>query len=129
MGVFEIYKSGQGKHTRIATFVTVMVIGIAGAVVLSDKLSAYFGPYLRFGIPVVLVVALGVLMFWLVNRPKSADFLIATEGEMKKVSWSSRKEVVGSTKVVIITTLIMAAILYGVDVVFTYVVSALGIMG
>ena len=75
MGVFEIYKPGQGKHTRIATFVTVMVIGIAGAVVLSDKLSAYFGPYLRFGIPVVLVVALGVLMFWLVNRPKSADFL------------------------------------------------------
>jgi len=37
---------------------------------------------------------------------------------MKKVSWSSRKEVVGSTKVVIVTTFIMAGILFGVDILF-----------
>ena len=31
-----------------------------------------------------------------------ADFLIAAEGEIKKVSWSSRKEIVSSTTVVIV---------------------------
>jgi preprotein translocase SecE subunit len=37
---------------------------------------------------------------------------------MKKVSWSSRKEVVGSTKVVIVATFVLAVLLYGVDLVF-----------
>ena len=36
-------------------------------------------------------VGLGLLMFWLMNKPTVADFLIAAEGEMKKVSWSSRR--------------------------------------
>jgi preprotein translocase subunit SecE len=114
---FEIYKRGQGKYTRITTFVSVMVLGLAGAYVLSLQL-VHKSAYVRFGVPTVLVVGLALLMYWLVNRPRTADFLIATEGEMKKVSWSSRREVIGSTKVVIITTFIVAGILYAVDAVF-----------
>ena len=106
-----------------------MLIAVIGARALSRKLGAYAGPYVQFGVPTVLVVALAGLMFWLVNRVRSADFLITTEGEMKKVSWSSRKEVVGSTKVVIVTTLIMAAILWGVDAVFTLLFNWLDVMG
>ncbi|MDP6045583.1 MAG: preprotein translocase subunit SecE, partial [Phycisphaerae bacterium] len=53
-----------------------------------------------------------------VNRPRNADFLIATEGEMKKVSWSGKKEIIGSTKVVIVTTLMIAMLLFGVDILF-----------
>ena len=51
----------------------------------------------------------------MVNGPRFADFLIATESEMKKVSWSSRAELVGSTVVVIVTVLILAAYIFGVD--------------
>jgi preprotein translocase subunit SecE len=69
------------------------------------------------------------LMGWMVNRQRVADFLIATEGEMKKVSWSSRKEVIGSTKVVIVTTLIMAAVLFVVDIVFQLFFKSIGILG
>ncbi|MCK4602752.1 MAG: preprotein translocase subunit SecE [Phycisphaerae bacterium] len=68
-------------------------------------------------------------MFWVVNRPRSADFLIATEGEMKKVSWSSKKEIVGSTKVVIVTTFMLAAILFSVDILFQVLFQWMGIMG
>lgn len=127
MPKFEIYKKGQGKYTRILTFLGVMVVGLIGAVILSDNLAPLVGTYLRYGIPVVALAALGALMFWLVNRPKSADFLIATEGEMKKVSWSSRKEIVGSTKVVIVTTFIMAVILFGVDIVFKVLGTVIGL--
>ena len=102
-------------------------VGLIGAVILSDNLAPLVGTYLRYGIPVVALAALGALMFWLVNRPKSADFLIATEGEMKKVSWSSRKEIVGSTKVVIVTTFIMAVILFGVDIVFKVLGTVIGL--
>ena len=130
VSMFEIYKRGQGRHVRIITFVTAMVIVVAGAVVLSDKLEVWTGmPMVQFGVPSLLVVLIGLLVFRWVNRQKSADFLIATEGEMKKVSWSSRKEIVGSTKVVIVTAFIMAALLFGVDIVFTLLFQWLRIMG
>ena len=129
MPVLEIYKKGQGKYSRSLTFAGVMLLGLAGAVALSDKLSAYAGPAVQYGVPSVLVVGLAALMFWMVNRPRSAEFLIATEGEMKKVSWSSKKEIIGSTKVVIVATLMMAVTLYAVDAGFALLFRWMGVMG
>lgn len=128
----EIYKKGQGKYTRAVTFFGVMLVVVIGAGVLSDKLSGYTltsAPMVRYGIPTLVVIGIGLLMFRLVNRPRTADFLIATESEMKKVSWSSRKEIVGSTKVVIVFTFILAAILFSTDVLFAALFKWLGIMG
>jgi len=130
----EIYKRGQGKYTRIITAVTIFGLALAGAVVLSAQLGAIGGlgamkTYVQFGIPTLVVLAFGLFSFWIVNRPRTADFLIATEGEMKKVSWSSRKEVVGSTKVVIVTTFILAVIIFGVDLLFVVLFRWLGVMG
>ena len=128
MSVLTIYKPGQGKYVRTCTFVGGALVTVCGAYVLSKKLYA-LGAYLRYGIPALVTVVLCALVFWLVNRAKNADFLIATEGEMKKVSWSNRKEVVGSTKVVIVTTLIVAMILYGVDIMFRMFFIRLGVLG
>ncbi len=126
----KIYKRSQGKYTRVTTAVGVMVLVAWGCVALAEKLGGYgVDTYLRFGIPLAVLVGFGFIMFWLVNRPKTADFLIATEGEMKKVSWSSKKEVIGSTKVVIVTTFIMAALLFLVDFVFAKMFKLMGVMG
>ena len=108
---------------------SLVLAGLAGAAALSGKLGAYAPPYIQFGVPALLMVALGLFAFWMVNRPKSADFLIATEGEMKKVSWSSKKEIIGSTKVVIIAVFMMAALLYVVDALFALLFRAMGVMG
>jgi len=62
-------------------------------------------------VPAGLFVALGILIFWLINKPTVADFMIAAEGEMKKVSWSSRKEIAISTFVVVVVVIIMAVLL------------------
>lgn len=126
----QIYKKGQGKYTRTITFVAATGIVLIAAVATSEFLKGYSltrPPMIRFGIPMGAVVVLGALVLWLVNRPKTADFLIATEGEMKKVSWSSKKEIVGSTKVVIVTTFILAAILFGVDMVLIFLTKQAGI--
>jgi preprotein translocase SecE subunit len=48
---------------------------------------------------------------------------------MKKVSWASRKEITGSTKVVIVTTLILTGLMFGVDLIFIRLFSWLGVMG
>ena len=60
------------------------------------------------------VIALSVLMMWMVNNPNIADFMISAEGEMKKVNWSTRQEVMVST-VVVISVVIVLAVLLGVS--------------
>jgi len=125
----EIYKRGQGKYTRLGTVMGVLVIAVFGAAALSNQLKTVVNPYIQFGVPAAAVVVLGLLVAWIVNRPGPADFLIATEGEMKKVSWSSRKEIIGSTKVVIVTTIIIAGVLFAVDLILSALFVKLGVMG
>ena len=135
----EIYKPSQGKYTRILSFVGVMGIAVIGAYVLGENLKGWTTPtdrknpvanyYVAYGVPAGIVLASAVVMFWFVNRPRTADFLIATEGEMKKVSWSSRREISGSTKVVIVTTIIIAGVLFGMDFILAELFRWLGIMG
>ena len=49
------------------------------------------------------------------NKPANVDFLIATDSEMKKVNWTSRKELIGSTQVVIMFMFLIALFLFAVD--------------
>jgi len=116
--MLRVYKKGQGKYTRVTTFASATFLAVVSAVAMSRFLGGHFGPVVAFGVPTLLVLAVGLGSLWMVNRPKTADFLIATEGEMKKVSWSSRKELIGSTKVVIITTFVLAVVLFTVDLLF-----------
>ena len=52
--------------------------------------------------------------WWLTTR----DFFRDTNAEMKKVTWPNRNEVVGTTAVVIVATVIFAVYLWGCDVIF-----------
>jgi preprotein translocase subunit SecE len=52
--------------------------------------------------------------WWLGTR----DFVRDTNSEMKKVTWPGRPEVVGTTVVVIVATIIFAVYLWGCDLVF-----------
>ena len=69
-------------------------------------------------VPVGVFVAFAVAIFWLLNKASLANFLIAAEGELKKVNWSSRKEVAASTVIVIIVMIGMAVLLGTTDLVF-----------
>lgn len=121
----EPYKPGQGLYVRRGTLAGCAIIVLAGADFVYEQLAVFYDErilwtlWMRAGITLLFVVGLGYLSYWAtyINR-KASDFLIATEGEMKKVSWSTRREVIGSTKVVILFTLMMAASLFMVDLVF-----------
>ena len=117
--VFDIYKRGQGKYTRLCSaFGAVIIVGL-GCMQLYKKLQATdLGLWAETMVPAGLFVALSVLIFWLVNKPSVADFMIAAEGEVKKVSWSSRKEIAVSTIVVIVVVIVMAALLGTTDLLF-----------
>ena len=133
----ELYKKGQGYYTRLGTAIGTGILAVYGCYALYSKLQvltdeSHLGPqngrWVQAGAPAVLLAILAWVIFKIVNTPKYADFMIATEGEMKKVSWSSRKEVISSTKVVIITVIIMACMLAVVDLAFSWFFSEIGVL-
>lgn len=64
---------------------------------------------------IVLFLAGAYGTWWTVNHQRLVDFLAETELEMTKVSWSSRREVFGSSIVVIATVIILGAWIAVVD--------------
>ena len=79
--------------------------------------------------PVAVVVALFYLIYRFVGRNETVvNFMIATESEMKKVNWSTRREVTGATKIVIVTTLALATILFFVDIMFMLIFSWMDVL-
>ena len=77
------------------------------------------------GLPVLLFVIAGWMLFRAVNYPRFADFLISVEAEMDKVSWPGRKELYRSTVVVVSTMFFLGFVLLSFDViwkeVFTFI--------
>ena len=76
------------------------------------------GLWVKIMVPAGLFVALSLLISWLINTRAIADFMIAAEGEMKKVSWSSRKEIAVSTFIVIMVVILMTVLLGATDMTF-----------
>ena len=117
--VFDIYKRGQGKYTRLCSAFALALVAGLGCLQLYKRLQAAdLGLWIETMVPVGLFVILALLSFWLVNKRSFADFLIAAEGEMKKVSWSSRQEIAVSTFIVIVVVIIMAVLLGTTDLGF-----------
>ena len=118
----KMYKPGQGKYTRLCSGLTVGTIVAFGCWRLYEKLGATsLNLWVVSLVPVGVLVALGVLVYWLLNKPALADFLIAAEGELKKVNWSSRQEVIVSTVVVIVVVVTTAVLLGATDLFFSIV--------
>jgi preprotein translocase subunit SecE len=127
-GFFAVYKPGQGYYTRLGTAIGGGAVVVFGARDLYMRLGG-FGPAVELGVPSVLLAALGVVLFWIAgSNRKTNDFFIATEGEMKKVSWSTKKEVIGSTKVVLAFTFLMAFFLFFVDSLFIVLFSVIDVL-
>jgi preprotein translocase SecE subunit len=131
-GFFTIYKKGQGYWTRMGTALAAGVLAFLFAQFVFNQMRAT--PYGKaangdpkyISTQICVGVAAGVLavvlfFFWrLMNKPTNVDFLIATDSEMKKVNWTTKKELIGSTKVVIIFVVLISLFLFTLDVLFGY---------
>jgi preprotein translocase SecE subunit len=117
--IFGFYKRGQGKYTRLCSGFAAAIIAGLGCWRLYKKLQAGdLGLWVETMVPAGLFVVSGLVIFWLANKPSVADFMIAAEGEMKKVSWSSRQEIAVSTFIVIVVVILMAILLGTTDLSF-----------
>ena len=122
----QIYRKTQGRWTRLGTVAGAGILIVIGAWYTWDQLPSGLRLF-RAIIPLILMLACFYVLLRVVNSKRPADFMIATEGEMKKVSWSSKKEIIGSTKVVIVTLLLMGLVLFLVDWFFRELMKFLGV--
>jgi len=111
------YKRSQGRIARQLTFAAMAMVVVLGAAKINavsvDDIGKYFMP--------LAAVAVGLwAAFRIVNLPKFADFLIAVEAEMNKVSWPSRAESWRASVVVIIVIFFLATLLFTYDLVLDW---------
>lgn len=128
-----IYKSGQGYWTRMLSAIGAGTLVLAGSAWLYSKIIPRYAPkdnsiYYQAGISTGLIIVFGLLIYFLLNKPKIVDFMIAVEAEMKKVNWPSKKEIIGSTWIVICGTLLIAGLLFLINIVFGYIFVKIGIL-
>jgi len=85
------------------------------------NLRVQFFPALAVFLTVIFVV------FQILNQDKATEFLIETEGEIKKVSWPARKEYVGSAMIVVMVVAIVSGFLHFVDMYLSKLMQSLGV--
>jgi preprotein translocase SecE subunit len=85
-------------------------------------------PDLRFTVPILLTLGALWIGYRVVNYPAFADFLIATEAELNKVSWTTRKRLVQDTIVVLVTVILLTVFLFLVDQLWARVLTRIGVV-
>ena len=132
-GFFTIYKKGQGYWTRMGTAIGAALLGVLITWQIYAQVPRFFadtarGQRVALVIAAVFAVVYTFIAWRLMNKPSNVDFLIATDSEMKKVNWTSRKDLIGSTKVVIIFMFLIAFFLFVIDIVFSYFFYLIGVL-
>ena len=113
-----LYKPGQGKWSRGIAAVGLAAVGLWAAIetrgwMLRFTTQEHF--YIGNIVPALLLAAFLWAAWFVANRAGTTDFIIETENEMKKVTWPSTREVVSSTAVVVVVTLVLGVFLWVVD--------------
>jgi preprotein translocase SecE subunit len=125
-------RPGLGRAVRTSAFGGIGALALFGSYALYMAPTIHslwwtdiLGPAMIFGkalsLKPILFPAVAVFLsvmsgiFLLLNQEKWADFLIETEGEIKKVSWPARKEFMGSAMIVVLVVAVVSMFLHYVD--------------
>lgn len=132
------YKRALGQRVRRLTILGFLLVGGSGVYSLYNQgllpttwtLTLPFDGGLvplvsdaKVVIPILLVGLTLWVAFRVVNMPLFAEFLIATEAEMNKVSWTGKKRLAQDTIVVLVTTVMMTLFLLTVDLFWGWLLS------
>jgi preprotein translocase SecE subunit len=92
--------------------------------------EALIEPFLVQGMAMALVLLIGaVLAYWAAAiHVRFVEFLVATDGEMKKVNWSTKRDIQKSTMVVIFASMLLAASLFITDFSFQFIFKSMGVL-
>jgi preprotein translocase SecE subunit len=141
------YKRSQGQMVRRGTIVGILTLAGCGIFTMlrHNTLAAasrdwrvvlpFTGgrsltllPSVALTLPLVLAALSLWLAYRIVNLPVFADFLIATEAEVNKVSWTTRKRLIQDTIVVLVTVILLTVFLFVVDQAWAFVLTRIGVV-
>ena len=133
----ESYKRSQGRRVRWSSFWGFLILALWGLWRMWQLLVLAMPVgwdrerwvWISYGVP----LGLGLLSAWIIFRicwgwQRFGDFLIATEAEMAKVSWSKQPEIVQATVVVLVTVFAMAGYLFLVDTLWSRLLQFIGVL-
>jgi preprotein translocase subunit SecE len=136
------YKRAQGRIVRQTTMISLITIALLVAwraqatlssvniteiYVLFSKIEIPFETLIKTGVPLGSLILGLWFSFRIVHVPRFADFLIAVEAEMNKVSWPSQTELIKSSVVVIVVIFLLTGLLFGYDLLWRAVMEQLQI--
>ncbi len=146
---FTPYRPAQGIYARIGTAVALLVVFLFGSYRLFALLApGDTGNFLVLGIKVPyaalvpggVFIVLGALVWVVTYGPQTGikgldsvtrkwiDLLIDTEGELRKVSWPTRDDLVNSTTAVLVSLVLLGMFLVGMDYLVSWVMSRIGVL-
>ncbi len=135
LGQFGIYKRTQGRLTRQFTCLAVWIAFALAAwrmyYFIGDwlpEMSTTTAMAIRYLGPALVLVAGVWLGYRLVNYAPFADFLIAVEAEMNKVTWPSQTEMIRSAIVVIVIMFGLAVVIFAYDNILRVLLALLNIV-
>jgi preprotein translocase subunit SecE len=125
-----IYKKGQGSVARFVAGSAAIVFSYFLGAEVHLVLTKFMG--LPDGVGIGLgVVACAASAVWLAHyvlwNPRTVDYLIETELEMRKVNWPTKKEVIASTGVVIACVIVLGVYIFFNDLLIGFGLKALKI--
>ncbi len=129
------YKPEQGRATRLAALSVLVALAYYASFSLYRFLSwdwatadlGFTIPVLEIPVSPAFLISLGVfvvaflLLRSAVNRPKAAELLIDTEGEIRRVTWPTWPDTLNGSLVVIVTVFAMLVILSFTDFFLSHV--------
>ena len=136
---FGLYKPAQGRIVRQVTFFSIALLvclairelhvsgwfNFLNAAVAEGEVA---GPNIGKMLFSFVLAGFGIwTSYRLVNYPVFADFMIAVEAEMNKVSWPTRDQLYRASVVVIFVIFAMAVLLFVFDILWTAVFEMIGI--
>jgi len=123
----DLYKPMQGWYARLYTALGLGLIVATGAWRVYESSIEYSTAW-HIGLPALFAAVLGWVIFRLIHFPPFAEFLIATEAEMNKVSWTNKEDLFRATTVVLTTVVMMTVFLFLVDTLWTFVLRMIGVL-
>ncbi len=136
---FHSHKRTQGIHVRRYVMIGLLLVGGTGAWAIHEHQTLGTGdavfavPFTDLKVPLlparelVVPALIALATLWAawraVNMPVFADFLVATEAEMNKVSWTSRKKLIQDTIVVLVTVVLLTLFLLVIDLFWGWLLS------
>ena len=153
MSFLGIYKKGHGVHSRIAVGIALGLLALFASISLYNLLidlpniaegvkvplvdiGLTWGLLSAFALFVLLGILIGIFVAGLetgigpldAGGKKTIGFLIDTQGELQKVSWPTRYELVGSTAVVIVSVIVIGIFILGVDWFVSTIMEYIGVL-